>query len=113
MPHQELGEYFNKADFIVSGSHYEGSGISVIEAMSCGCIPVVTNISSFRTMTNNGEFGILYEAGNKSSLIDALLMAVDSDLDTQQEAVRLHFERELSFDAIARKTNEVVLQLFR
>ncbi|HTE27811.1 glycosyltransferase family 4 protein [Flavitalea sp.] len=113
VPHHELGEYFNAADFIVSGSHYEGSGISVIEAMSCGCIPVVTNIPSFRKMTNNGEFGILYEAGNKSSLLDALLKAIRPDLDTQREAVRLHFERELSFDAIAKKTNEVVLQLFR
>jgi glycosyltransferase involved in cell wall biosynthesis len=113
VPHQQLGDYFNDADFILSGSHYEGSGIAVIEAMSCGCIPVVTDIPSFRAITKNGEFGILYEPGNKSSMLDALLRAIGTDLDVQQEAVRLHFEQELSFEAIAKKTNEVVSQLFR
>jgi glycosyltransferase involved in cell wall biosynthesis len=112
VPHPELEEYFNQADFIVAGSHYEGSGISIIEAMSCGCIPVVTNIPSFRSMTRNGEFGILYEAGIKSSLVAALLSAIGIDIETQREAVRLHFGKELSFDAIAKKTNEVVLKLF-
>jgi glycosyltransferase involved in cell wall biosynthesis len=110
--HHRLGTYFNAADFIISGSHYEGSGISVAEAMSCGCIPVVTNIASFRKMTNNGEFGFLYEAGNKSSLMETLLMTIDIELQQRQQEVRLHFEKELSFDAIARKTNEVVKALF-
>jgi glycosyltransferase involved in cell wall biosynthesis len=110
--HRNLGNYFRTADFILSGSHYEGSGIAVAEAMSCGCIPVVTNIASFRKMTNNGAIGFLYEPGDKSSLLKALLMTTDIDLQKKQEEVSLHFEKELSFEAIARKTNEVVKGLF-
>ncbi|MHA4843575.1 glycosyltransferase family 4 protein [Flavitalea antarctica] len=111
--HHVLGEYFRSADFIISGSHYEGSGISVVEAMSCGCIPVVTNIASFRKMTKNGEVGFLYEPGDVKGLLKTLLKTTKIDRQKQQEKVCLHFQEELSFEAIARKTNEVVNGLFK
>ncbi len=53
--------YYNSADYFVLGSHYEGSGFSLVEAMSCGVIPIVTDIPSFRMMTNNGKIGTLME----------------------------------------------------
>ena len=110
--HSEMENYYNASDFIISGSHYEGSGIAVCEAMSCGCIPILTNIPSFRKMTNDGEFGLLYEAGNENSLLAALLYSLDLNIQKEQESVKSHFLKELSFDAIARKTNEVVESLF-
>ena len=64
VPHQELQYWFSSADIILSGSNYEGSGTAVCEAMSCGCMPVVTDIDSFRMITDNGRCGLLYEAGN-------------------------------------------------
>ncbi|MBV8388568.1 MAG: glycosyltransferase family 4 protein, partial [Mucilaginibacter sp.] len=63
VPHDDLQYWFNSADIILSGSHYEGSGTAVCEAMSCGCLPIVTDIDSFRMITDNGRCGILYEAG--------------------------------------------------
>ena len=47
IPHNEMLYWYNSADFIISGSHYEGSGTAVCEAMSCGCIPITTNIFFF------------------------------------------------------------------
>ena len=44
--HNELQYWYNSVDFIISTSHYEGSGIAVCEGMSCGCIPILTNIPS-------------------------------------------------------------------
>ncbi|WP_431210730.1 glycosyltransferase family 4 protein [Puia sp. P3] len=58
--HEEMEDWFHAADYIISGSHYEGSGVAVCEAMSCGCIPILTDILSFRMMTGNGACGILY-----------------------------------------------------
>ena len=56
--HSELLYWFNSADFYLSASHYEGSGTALCEAMSCGCIPLVTDIPSFRMMSGNS--GLLY-----------------------------------------------------
>src|SRR5207244_3769095 len=44
MEHQQMQTWFSSADFVVSGSHYEGGGIAIAEAMACGAIPLVTNI---------------------------------------------------------------------
>jgi glycosyltransferase involved in cell wall biosynthesis len=100
-PHEEMAAWYNASDFIISASHYEGSGIAVCEAMSCGCIPVLTNILSFRMMTDNGKCGLLYEAGKEESLFTALQRAMDLDRTIEREKVLLQFRSELSFSAIA------------
>ena len=43
------------ADLFVLGSHREGSGYSLIEALACGLPPVVTDIHAFRTLTGCGR----------------------------------------------------------
>ena len=61
--HSEMQYWYNSADYIISGSYYEGSGTAICEAMSCGCVPIVTDIPSFRAITGNGAYGLLYTAG--------------------------------------------------
>ena len=106
--HAKLQEWFNRADFIISTSHYEGSGIAVCEAMSCGCIPILTNIPSFRMMTGNGKVGRLFEAGDEKGLATALEGMFDSD---ESKKVIDFFDAELSFEANARKIMNVVDQI--
>ena len=108
IPHQQLQDWYDKADFILSGSHYEGGGIAVCEAMSCGCIPIVTDIISFRRMTGPGKCGLLYEAGNEKALKDALLQTIGMDIEKEKEKAIQQFREELSFDAIAGKINTII-----
>jgi glycosyltransferase involved in cell wall biosynthesis len=98
-----LQEWYNSVDFIVSTSHYEGSGIAVCEALSCGCIPILTNIPSFRMMTDNGRLGLLFEKGNSDSLLKALAKTPHIKIEEEQQKVYRWFETELSFKANARK----------
>ena len=101
--HEDLKYWYNSADFIVSSSHYEGSGIAVCEGLSCGCIPVLTNIPSFRMMTGRGLIGALFEAGNEDSLIAAFVKANRLDQEVQKKMVLEIFNRKLSFEAISKK----------
>ena len=109
--HEQLQTWYNSADFIISGSHYEGSGIAVSESMSCGCIPVVTNIISFRRMTGPGKCGLLYEPGNEESLLATLLQTLHMDIKKERSKVLQQFKDELSFEAIAKKIERVILSL--
>jgi len=111
IPHADLLYWYNSADFIISGSFYEGSSAVVCEAMSCGVIPVVTDILSFRMMTNNGMCGLLYEAGNEQALLLALLKTISMDLARQSELTLKHYKATLSSEAIAAKIEKVALSL--
>lgn len=113
VPHDELLYWFNSADFILSGSHYEGSGTAVCEAMSCGCVPVVTDILSFRMITNNGRCGILYEAGNVQALLTALQETLKINMARQRVQVLAHYHSRLSFAAIAGRFSEIAGGLSR
>ena len=44
IPHDELVRYYNQHAFYLQLSVSEGFGISVCEAMLCGCIPIVSNV---------------------------------------------------------------------
>ncbi|MEO6539625.1 MAG: glycosyltransferase family 4 protein [Ferruginibacter sp.] len=108
IPHQQLQDWYCSADFIISGSHYEGGGIAVCEAMSCGCVPVVTDIISFRKMTGPGKCGLLFEPGNEKALLKTLLQTVELDMEEARRKTLEQFKEELSFEAIAKKINKVI-----
>ncbi|MFL5742728.1 MAG: glycosyltransferase family 4 protein, partial [Flavisolibacter sp.] len=106
--HEELENWFNAADFIITGSHYEGSGVAIAEAMSCGCIPITTDFISFRKMTGPGRCGFMFDTGNGSSLLHTLEQSIQADRKMEREKVLRQFREELSFEAIARKINAIL-----
>jgi len=111
VPHSELQYWFNSADVIISGSYYEGSGTAVCEAMSCACMPIVTDIFSFRMITNNGRCGLLFEPGNEAELLSALKKCDEIDIIEKQETALEYFESVLSFEAIADKIEDIAQAL--
>lgn len=102
-PHVEIESLMRAADLFVSGSHREGSGYALIEALACGLPPLVTDIPPFRALTGEGAVARLWRRGDPQSLTDELL-AIAAELGPARRAiVRAHFERELSFTALGRK----------
>ena len=63
VPHHEMKWWYSASDIFVSASHHEGSGYALIEALHCGCYPVVTDIPTFAEITGKGiGFGVLSES---------------------------------------------------
>lgn len=106
---EQLLHWYNSADFIVSTSHYEGSGIAVCEAMSCGCIPILSAIPSFRWMTNE-DIGLHFKAGDENQLLSALKKSLVLDLDQEQKRTIENFQARLSFSAIASRMTQAFLR---
>lgn len=104
--HKSLQSWYNAADFFILGSHHEGGSIAISEAMSCGCIPIVTKIPSSRTMTGNS--GLLYEAGNETDLLTALRKTKELNLEDERRKVLKQFNNELSFEAISKKIDTAI-----
>lgn len=100
--HESIEDYYNSADYFVLGSHYEGSGYALSEALRCGCIPVITHIPSFHMMTNKGQLGALWEPGNPHSFSAAIETAMQKPLLQEANDCIRFYQEHLSFAAIAR-----------
>lgn len=105
VPHERIELLMRAADIFVLGSHREGSGYSLIEALACGLPPAVTDIPSFRSLTHAGSVGELWPCGDSRALCRALLSIAHRSSSEQRAAVRAHFERELSSNALGTKLN--------
>jgi glycosyltransferase involved in cell wall biosynthesis len=100
--HSQLEDVYNSADYFVLGSHHEGSGFSLAEAMACGVVPVVTDIPSFRVMTNGGSIGACWQPGSSESFADAFLGVLRQPLSRLSREAQKFFQSQLSYKAIAR-----------
>jgi glycosyltransferase involved in cell wall biosynthesis len=109
VPRDEMPNYYGAADVFISGSHSEGSGYALIESMAAGVVPVVTDIPPFRKIA--GDCGQRWEPGDPQQLAAALQRALSGDLAAERQRVRARFERELSWDAIGRRTVNEYQQL--
>lgn len=106
--HDSLEDYYNAADYFILGSHHEGSGYALCEAMACGCIPVVTDIPSFRSIA--GEEGYLFKPGSDRELYDQLVRLSKEDKNEKQKKILEKFDADLSFGAIGTRISELVKQ---
>jgi glycosyltransferase involved in cell wall biosynthesis len=102
VPHEHMPDYFSAADLFVLGSHHEGSGYALIEALACGAVPVVTDIPSFRKITDNGAVGSLWAAGHPGRLAETLVATAARVAELRPRALA-HFEVALRWDAVGRR----------
>jgi len=56
---KELLEFYSESEFFVSASEYEGFGISAVEAISAGLIPVLNSIPPFKTFVSDKKTGFI------------------------------------------------------
>jgi glycosyltransferase involved in cell wall biosynthesis len=108
-PHAELEAIYNDADYFVLGSHSESGGYSLIEAMACGVVPVVSDIPSFRRIV--GTSGELFATGDTESFAAALRRAMARPLPQASLDAAADFEQRLSFHAIAREAARVYREI--
>lgn len=104
----QLENWYNAADFYISSSHSEGSGVALAEAMACGCIPIVSNIPSFRKITDNGSVSLLFEKGNPNELVEKLNSLHQIDIASERLKTNQLFQKNISFQAIGNKFSEFI-----
>jgi glycosyltransferase involved in cell wall biosynthesis len=101
MPHAQLPALYAGADLFVLGSHTESLGFALLEALSFGVTPVVTDIPPFGALTGGGRVGALFPRGDAAALARALVRAGATRPD--RAAVRAHFDATLSWPVLARR----------
>jgi L-malate glycosyltransferase len=103
---RELPDLMRQADVYVSCSLSDGTSSSLLEALSMGTFPVVSDIESNRVWINSGENGLLFPTGNWMALADALVRSMN-DKEWQARAavenrcrVKEHGDMNKNMDAL-------------
>ncbi len=109
----QMQDWYRAADFFISGSYYESAGIAACEAMSCACIPVLSDIPSFRHLADDGRCGLLFEPGKEAELRKALEQTAGMNIPAEKAKAEKRFEEEFSFRALADKLEKLLLTLVR
>jgi glycosyltransferase involved in cell wall biosynthesis len=105
VPHADMESLFRAADFFVQTSLDEGCSYSIIEALSCGATPLVTDIPASRRTV--GKAGSLTPVRDADALAEAMVAWASRSRVELRRAARTRFEQALSFDVIGRELRAV------
>lgn len=83
----QLWALFHRTQVYVSPSLHDGTPNSLLEAMACGCFPVVGDVESLREWITPGVNGLLVDARRPQALAEAIITAL-SDSGFQQRAAQ-------------------------
>ncbi|GAP13879.1 glycosyltransferase [Longilinea arvoryzae] len=78
LPQAQLWELFLRSDVFISPSAHDGTPNSLLEAMACGCLPVVGDIESMREWITPGINGLLVDSNQAQSLAEAVLLGLEN-----------------------------------
>jgi glycosyltransferase involved in cell wall biosynthesis len=111
VPHERIEMLARAADIFMLGSHREGSGYALIEAMACGLVPLVSDIPSFRRLTGEGTVGALVPVGDVEGFAHGLLRLAARPRDAARAAVLAHFRQHLSFARVGRRLRDIYVDM--
>ena len=75
LPTAELCDWLGRAEIYVSASRSDSTSQSLLEAMACGAVPVVSDIAGNRGWVGDGDGARLFAAGDAADLARALRAA--------------------------------------
>ncbi len=79
---RQLWSLYKRSTLYVSPSLHDGTPNSLLEAMACGCFPVVGNIESMKEWISSGINGVLVDATSPESLAEAIVSALNDPILT-------------------------------
>ncbi|MEZ9064530.1 MULTISPECIES: glycosyltransferase family 4 protein [unclassified Vibrio] len=86
-------ELFNLADIFVLPSYDEGQPLSILEAYSCGCSVVTTNVGGIADIFKDGDNGLFCKVSDANDIADKIQSLGPNDLDRISM-----FNRKIYFD---------------
>lgn len=85
IPPTDMMKFWTEQDVYLNISDFEGMSLAMLEAMACGCLPIVTDVSGVKDVIEDGRNG--------------LVVPVDQWLNTVEKIEFLCNNRELLLDA--------------
>jgi glycosyltransferase involved in cell wall biosynthesis len=107
---QQLCKLYNRAATLVYPSLYEGFGITLLEAMACGCPIVASKIPS--TIEVAGDYPTYFDLSLAGSLEQALEIELERGRDPERQKWGFEQVKQFTWEQTARKTLDVYRTLY-
>lgn len=105
---EDLRRIAASCGFFVSASEYEGFGMSMLEAMSVGLVPLVQPNESFRELVTEAKIGHLIDYSDPSPAASMMADAMRAQTGPARQAAK-EFAAKFSWEKLA----DDVLQIYR
>ncbi|MFH1776637.1 MAG: glycosyltransferase family 4 protein [Candidatus Omnitrophota bacterium] len=93
---EEVARRLKQSRLFISVTHSDGAPLSLLEAMACGTVPIVSDIPANREWIFEGENGFFADRDNPQNIAETVLSVLGLDNNM--------------FDEIARKNTELIAQ---
>lgn len=93
---EEHRRLYNEATIFLGTSHSEGWGLTVGEAMACGCAVVCTDNPGYREMAEDGKTALIAPVGDSQALAERIIRLMEDD-DLRLRIARAGHENILRF----------------
>ncbi len=114
VPLAEIPSIMSSHDVLIMPSRFEGLGMTLIEAMAGGCVPVVSQIRGVTdAIVEQGRNGFLFPIGNYTAATSAIVrLHGDRDLmERMSVAARAMAINRYNIENMARRYHEVITSL--
>jgi glycosyltransferase involved in cell wall biosynthesis len=98
-PYEKMCFWFSAADFFISASYSEGGSSAILEAMACGCIPIVSRIPASMQVIDKSD-ALHFAPGNTNELLECLLDSAIMDLEAASVSILDHYTAHFSAQAV-------------
>jgi glycosyltransferase involved in cell wall biosynthesis len=103
---EDLISLYNLAEISLLVSFYEGFGLTILEAQSCGCPVITSNVSSMPEVAGDGA--VLVNPGSVSEIKEAIKLLLE-DQDFKRVLIKKGFEnvKRFNWEKTAQETVKV------
>jgi L-malate glycosyltransferase len=102
-----LPEVLAQNDIYLSASLWDGASLSLLEAMSAGLFPIVSDINANSQWIKNGDNGLLHKTGDAEDLANCILRLLENPEITHKAVVQ---NRQKVCERADRNTNMKILE---
>ena len=88
LPKEKMSEFWKRQDVFVNLSEYEGTSLSMLEAMSYGCVPVTTDVSGASEFIEEKVNGFIRPVGDIIGLASCI-----ENMSDDREKLKLYGTR--------------------
>lgn len=110
---QNVGDYLACANYFVLSSTWEGLPLSLLEAMSMGCIPISTPAGGVVDVIRDGENGLLCPTFETDDFLNTISKVFDRDFAISKELIIKDYEENYTMEVCVNKYYNVYKDLLK
>ncbi len=100
-------DFLQSSDYLVSSSLAEGLPNTVLEALSCGLVPILSDIEPHKELVDGTPVRHIFERHSKKELRTMLMESLSWNVSEQSKAARQVAVESFGIDSLAKKYLEI------